>query len=147
MIFLGYFEKALKFENITRKSQYYVDNLDARDTTCVSLTKWCADVVINASQKAYFGDLLSQIDPGLAHTFVAFDTRSWQLLYGFPRLFSRKMYSAKDKIIGALTLYFDAPPEEKADAAWVTQLLEKEMRQLGFNNQEMATLMMLQYWG
>ena len=146
-IFLAYLEGSLTFENIVSNSRYTFESSNAEDATSVSLIRWCAEVVINASQKAYFGDCLINIDLRLAQTFVELDTRSWQILYRFPRVLSRKMYSAKDKLIKALALYFSAPAETKADAAWVTKLLEKEMRQLGFSNQEMATLMMLQYWG
>lgn len=147
MIFQEHFEKILVADIMPRSYRHNVYIPDSKDTLCVSLSKWCADVVINASQKAYFGDSLSRINPDLAQTFVEFDTRSWQLLYGFPKLFSNKMHSAKEQTIKALTLYFESPQESKADAAWVTQLLEKEMRQLGFKNEDMATLMMLQYWG
>ena len=144
---LKYLEKSLLFENVAVNSRYNLKASATADTAFLSLSKWCAEVVINASQKAYFGDRLSEIDPNLAQTFIEFDTRSWQLLYHFPRLISEGMYAAKDRLINTLTAYFETPVREKADAAWVTQLLEREMRGLGFTDREMGTLMMLQYWG
>ena len=142
--YLKYFEKTLVFEKMTMDSRYHWKTASKAGT--VSLCEWCADVVINASQKAYFGDRLSQIDPNLARTFIEFDTRSWQLLYNFPRLISGRMYAARDRLIDALTAYFELS-EEKTGASWVTQYLEREMRASGFTCREMGTLMMLQYWG
>ncbi|KAL9627115.1 MAG: hypothetical protein Q9204_006802, partial [Flavoplaca sp. TL-2023a] len=107
----------------------------------------CAEIAINAGQNAYFGRQLLEIDPNLAQTFRQFDSSSWQLLYLYPRWLSPDMYSAKDRLVEALTLYFNAPAEKKTDAAWITKYLEQEMRYLGFDSREMATLMMLQYWG
>ena len=146
-VFITFFEKSLLFEDVAGNSRYGSKVPETTNFARVSLRKWCAEAVINASQKAYFGDRLSKIDPNLAQTFIEFDTRSWQLLYHFPRLISEPMYAAKDRLVNALTTYFETPAEEKVDAAWVTQLLEKEMRDLGFTNREMGTLMMLQYWG
>lgn len=93
---LTYLERSLLFENVAVDSRYYLKTSETADITGVSLSKWCADVIINASQKAYFGDHLSEINPDLVQTFIEFDTRSWQLLYHFPRLISEGMYAAKD---------------------------------------------------
>ncbi len=145
--FLRCFEKSLLFENVVMGSRYESKVSETATFACISLKKLCSEAVINASQKVYFGDRLSEIDPNLAQTFIKFDCRSWQLLYHYPRLISEPMYAAKDQLINALTAYFETPAERKADATWVTQLLEKEMRGLGFTDKEMGTLMMLQYWG
>lgn len=145
--FVEYFEKSLVFADVTVNSQYNLKASGKVNTATLSLSKWCAEVVINASQRAYFGDFLFEADPNLAQTFVEFDTLSWQLLYHFPRLISRKMHAAKERLIDALTCYFEKPVEKRTGAAWVTQLIEKEMRELGLTDREMGTLMMLQYWG
>ena len=145
--FLNYLDQSLKLQAMASNSRYCLNNRESGGTICVSLTRWCAEMVINGSQHGYFGDRLTQIDPNLAQTFINFDQRSWQLLYRYPRWLSKEMYSAKDQLIKALTSFFESPADTKADAAWVTKLLEKEMRDLGFDSKEMATLMMLQYWG
>lgn len=146
-VFVRCFEKSLLFENVVMGSQYESKASETATLACISLKKLCSEIIINASQKVYFGNRLSEIDPNLAQTFIEFDTRSWQLLYHYPRLISEPMYAAKDRLINALTAYFETPAERKADATWATQLLEKEMRELGFTDREMGTLMMLQYWG
>lgn len=145
--FRNSFQKSLMYEELIVNKQFNLESSGSHDAVCVSLTRWCVDTVVNASQKAYFGEYLSIVDPGLAQAFVEFDTQSWKLLYHFPRFLSRQMYFAKDRLIKALALYFDAPAGEKTDAAWVTKLLERDMRQLRFSSEEMATLMLLQYWG
>ena len=146
-VFVRCFEKSLVFKNVPIDSRYSSKAPETADFACVSLCKWCSGTILDASQKVCFGDHLSKIDPDLAQKFIEFDTRSWQLLYHYPRLISKPMYAAKDRLIDALTAYFEIPAEKKADAAWVTQLPEREMRELHFTNREMGTFMMLQYWG
>ena len=141
VVIASYLEKALVLQKMATK-----EDPKAKDLLYLSLKKCCADLVIGASQMAYFGESLSEINPNLAQTFIEFDSHSWQLLYHFPRLISKGMYAAKDSIIDTLTAYFETPGE-RTDAAWVTRLLEREMRALGFTTREMGTLMMLQYWG
>ena len=141
------FEKSLLPENVAVNIRCGLKASETADFACISLRKWCVGVVIDTSQEAYFGDCLSEIDPHLAQTFLEFDTRSWQLLYHFPRLISEPMYAAKDRLINALTAYFETATEKKANAAWVTQLFKKKMRGLGFTDKEMETLMMLNIGG
>ena len=141
VVIVNYLDKALVLEKMATERAP-----KAKDVLYLSLKRCCADFVIGASQLAYFGERLSEIDPNLAKTFVEFDSQSWQLLYHYPRLISKGMYAAKDRIIDDLTAYFETPGE-RTDAAWVTRLLEREMRALGFTTREMGTLMMLQYWG
>lgn len=145
--YLDYFGKTLVLEQMTMNRRYHWKTAGETGVLTVSLREWCADVVINASQQAYFGDRLSEIDPNLARIFVEFDTRSWQLLYRFPRLISQSMYAARDKLIDALTAYLELSAEKKTGATWVMQHLEREMCVSGFTYREMGTLMMLQYWG
>lgn len=144
---LCYFECSLTFGAVASNARLSSGTPPSADTAYVSLTRLCAETVINASQDAYFGHYLSKIDPNLAQTFLDFDTRSWQLLYHYPRWLSPTMHSARDNLVMALASYFDAPEENKVDAAWATKYVEQEMRHLGFDNEQMATLMMLQYWG
>ena len=141
VVIASYLDKVLVLEKMATERAP-----NAKGLLYISLKRCCANLVIGASQLAYFGERLSEIDPNLPQTFVEFDSRSWQLLYHFPRLISKGMYAAKDRIIDDLTAYFETPGE-RTDAAWVTRLLETEMRALGFTTREMGTLMMLQYWG
>ena len=146
-VFLRYYANALSPEKVATNYRYTLNGTLSAKGVPVSLAKWCSEVVINSRQESYFLSLLSKIDPNFPQTFVQFDMWSWQLLFGFPRLFSTTMHHAKDQIIEALRLYFDAPAYQKIDASGVSQLLEQEMEQLGFTSKEKATLTMLQYWG
>ena len=122
-------------------------DLMGKGSQFISLNQWCAEVVINSSQKAYFGDCLSEIEPHLSQAFVDFDTRGWQLIYHYPRCFSKEMHAAKDKVVHALAAYFDLPPARKKDAALTIQLYETGTRELGLTSQEMGALMMSLFWG
>ena len=151
LVLLRSLEKSLLVEDVTLYDRYgsttSVTDCATADLTSLSLKKWCSEIVISAGQRAYFGDQLSEIDPHLTETFIEFDSRSWQLLYHFPRPISKQMHVAKDRLIDVLTAYFETPIEQRTSSSWSIQLFEKGMRDLGFTEREMATLMMLQYWG
>ncbi|KAL8869238.1 MAG: hypothetical protein Q9174_004421, partial [Haloplaca sp. 1 TL-2023] len=142
-ILLNLLEKSLDPAVVMINNHYHLGPSSKPGTVAqISLSRFCADIIVNASLKAWFGDSLSKIDPNLAQTFVNFDTRSWQLFFRLPRFLSRKMHSARDQLTETFTSYFACPAESKADAAWITHVLEHEMRSLGFNEREMATLML-----
>ncbi|KAL8974867.1 MAG: hypothetical protein Q9197_000900 [Variospora fuerteventurae] len=144
------FQESLEYDTMAGNHRFCVPfsaPSASANTIYVSLTSMCAEIAINAGQNAYFARQLLEIDPNLAQTFRQFGSSSWQLLYLYPPWLSPDMYSTKDCLVEALTLYYDVPAEKKTDAAWITKYLEQEMRYLGFDNREMAILMMFQYCG
>ncbi|KAL8826677.1 MAG: hypothetical protein Q9191_003652 [Dirinaria sp. TL-2023a] len=57
------------------------------------------------------------------------------------------MRRSQDKLIDALDCYFLTPSDQRRDAAWSIGVLEREMGRLGLSNREIATMMMILYWG
>ncbi|RYC57751.1 hypothetical protein CHU98_g8453 [Xylaria longipes] len=66
----------------------------------VPLVKWCSELFTHAGEEAYFGDTLQQIEPDMATVFLRYDDLSWQVLYQYPRVLSRTMHAAIDRIQG-----------------------------------------------
>ncbi len=112
----------------------------------VSLLGWCREVLLNAATKSFFGERLQLIEPNLFRSFFIFDDNSWKLNYGYPYILSREMYSAKDKIIDALTIYFKLPKSERSGEASLIRNFEIEMRGLGIVDKDIAALVMPVYW-
>ena len=107
----------------------------------------CSNLLVEAGQDAYFGPMLKCVDPQLPQVFLDFDKRSWQLLFGLPYFLSMRMHKSKDMIISALTTYFRLPSEQKEASVWSVDVLETEMRHLGLKDKDIATMMMILYWG
>ena len=139
------FKKNLALCHFVPQRSYVILATDQK--AIVSCKKWTAEIVLNAFQSAYFGDSLYVIDPGLSQCLVKFDELSWQMFYQFPRLLSREMHRYKERVTESFRVYLETPIEQRAEAAYFSQRLEKQYRSLGFSNQEMASLFTVTYWG
>ena len=124
--------------NITRSS--------TSNTKTLSLLGWCRDILLDSATRSFFGDALLVVEPDLFQTFYTFDDNSWKLTYKLPRIMSQDMYRAKKKAVAALTAYFELPMEKRSGSAWIIQTLEIEMRQLGIESSDIASLMMMTFW-
>ena len=143
--FVDHFKNSLVLERLVSEYPYAKQNYSG--STATSLLRMCSEILIDAAQNVYFGPLLSQIDPGLVRTFIDFDDRSWQLLFQVPYLLSTEMHALKDNVVNAFVAYFNIPSHERQGGAWSIEVLEGEMRQLGLTNREIATMIMILYWG
>ena len=111
-----------------------------------SLLGWCQDVLLGPATEAFFGKRLLQIDPDLVKRFCIFDDASWKLHFGYPRILSRDMHSAKDSMITSLKRYWELPREDRSDASFLIKSFEVEMREMGIEEKDMAALVMPLYW-
>ena len=112
----------------------------------VSLLGWCRDVLLESATQAFFGESLLKIDPNLTESFFKFDATSWKLNYGYPKVLSKDMCSARDTIIRALVTYFKIPRSERHGVSFLVNSLETEMRNLAIGDRDIAAIMMPVYW-
>ncbi|KAL8650623.1 MAG: hypothetical protein Q9226_005062 [Calogaya cf. arnoldii] len=142
--FIESFGDQLVFEKMAETS--YAAR-DKKGGVTVPLLKWSSDVFTRAGQVAYFGDLLGVIDPDLTWTFLEFDDLSWQILFQYPRIVSRRMHAARERLTAVIEQYFSVPAEERGEQAWFTPAMEHEMRTVGISTHDIATMMTTIYWG
>ena len=116
-------------------------------STVVSLFKICSVLMTAAGQAHYFGDTLSAIDPLLPEAFVDFDKLCWQIFFRPPIFWSKQLKERKAKLLTALEEYSNKPMEERSDMPQYLKSWETECRRAGLNNSEIATLMLIQYFG
>ncbi|KAL9045028.1 MAG: hypothetical protein Q9214_001880, partial [Letrouitia sp. 1 TL-2023] len=93
------FEDQLDYEKIASKTPYC--KADEKGLV-VPLMTWTSDIFTRGGQVSYFGEKLGEIEPNLTWIFLEFDELSWQVLYQYPRIISRRMHAARDKMIQAL---------------------------------------------
>ena len=141
-VFMKNIHESLTWENLN--GDLVLISMPGKKT--VSLLGWCREVLLNAATKSFFGERLQLIEPNLFRNFFIFDDNSWKLNYGYPYILSREMYSAKDKLIDALTIYFKLPKLERLGEASLIRNLEIEMRELGIVDKDIAALVMPIYW-
>ena len=140
--FLYYISQSLHWELISAATVVK----DGEQLKQLSLKRWCGDVLLKAATKAFFGELLLEIQPDLLDKFFDFDDDSWMVMFRVPRVFAKSMYRCKNTIIRALVKYFQTPRERRRDAAWYVQTMETEQRRLGIDDRDIATLTVMVYW-
>ncbi|KAL8921812.1 MAG: hypothetical protein Q9208_005569 [Pyrenodesmia sp. 3 TL-2023] len=118
----------------------------AGDDGKISLMWWCCDVLIDSVTRAFFGDELFRIEPDIVQIFVKFDDLNWQFILQYPEFLSREMTAARNKMIKALTTYFERPLETRSNASSFVLSLEREMRKYDIGNGDIAAMLMLTIW-
>lgn len=139
---LGNLHEALKWDNISSKAILSM----TQDTKRISLHKWCLQVLLDSATRAFFGDQLLEIEPDLCHIFRDFDDNSWQLHYKYPRFLSKKLHTARDKIVNALKLYFQLPEGQRQGGAWVIRSFEVEMKRRKIAVADIAAILLGVFW-
>ena len=144
--FQDYIEESLRWDSMSTKLNDTYILRSGEQSKDISLKGWCADVLLNAATRAFYGESLLHDQPDLLRHFFDFDDNSWMLLYRYPRFMARSMYQAKIAAVDALTQYFAAPKKSRRGAAWFIRTLEAEQRQLGLGDRDIATLNLMVYW-
>ncbi|KAI0381915.1 putative cytochrome p450 [Hypomontagnella monticulosa] len=112
------------------------------------LGRWCSDISIRSGEDAYFGDMLSRINPTLADDFIAFDDLGWQVLYQYPSFLSREMSAARAKVQHSFREYLKIPQKQRSasGAIWLINAMEDEAKALGVCTEDIAVLLFNIYW-
>lgn len=116
------------------------------DTKVVSLIGWCKEVLLFAATKAFLGEKIIEIEPNILEAIHDFDLTSWKLVYRVPSFYARDMQTAKNIVDNALLKYFQLPTQERPECSWLVQTLESDMRKMGIDNQQLASLVMMTFW-
>lgn len=116
------------------------------DFKIVSLEKWSSHVLLNSALRTFFGTELLRLEPNFCRYICEFDEESWKLQYGFPRILSKKMHHARDKMIRGLTAYFKLPKSERPGAAWAVTEIETEMRARGIEVHDIGGIFLGVCW-
>lgn len=104
----------------------------------VSLYRWCGEVLLDASTRAFYGNALVDTEPTIIHDFLDFDEHSWMLLYQYPSLFAKAMAVPRERGLQSFERYVSLPPEQRKDTAYFTQSLEAEQIQAGMSSRDRA---------
>ncbi|TAQ84949.1 hypothetical protein B7494_g6729 [Chlorociboria aeruginascens] len=143
--FLEYFQKHLTLPMMRKACAPYILAQDDSSVD-VPLMRWCSEYFVRAGGLAYFGDMLGAVDPELAPTFIAFDDLSWQAIYQYPSFWSKLMRAKLDQTQRAFKKYFDIPQSQRTGDAWFTKAMENELRAVGLDTNDIATILVTLHW-
>lgn len=114
--------------------------------TVVSLRKWCSAVLGAATVEAFFGNVLLTLDPQLLDDFNIFDVDSWMLLYRYPRIAAKPLYSALERTTSAFTRYFELPSVRRSQACHYIRTVEAKQRKAGMSNRDISIAAQGLFW-
>lgn len=136
--------------NVSRLMRW--EGLSAKYTTLVSpeekdvsLLIWCREVVVKAATMTYFDEALLQIEPNLSEVFSEFEEESMRFLAMSPLIPPNFESAAKRKGISIFKAYFNLPKAQRLGEAQFVCDLETEYTSLGFNEEDLATMMWVAY--
>ena len=127
--------------NLTDLAAYPSAVFQGSSSIEVPLYQWCSETFIQLGQDVYFGDTLTQIDPGLPAAFLAFDELIWKMLYRYPSFMSTDMTTPRAQVIASLNKYFQVPQSRRSGGtAWLINAMEDEMRAIGVDGYDLAVV-------
>ncbi|KAH8767459.1 cytochrome p450 [Diaporthe sp. PMI_573] len=154
---MAYLEKRVRPESVSLSRYRYPGllNEDKGDPSLsnvveLRLWRWCSDLLVRASQGAFFGNALERIDPNLADRFSEFDEISWKLWYQIPGFLARDTIAVRDQLRATMKRFYDLPQAERNDGsyqAWVNDKAEDKLRAIGVPTEDIASIQLILYWG
>lgn len=128
------------------------EGLSAKYTTLVSpeekdvsLLIWCREVMVKAATMTYFDEALLQIEPNLSEVLSEFEEESIRFLATSPLIPPNFESAAKRKGIRIFKAYFNLPKAQRLGESRFVCDLETEYRRLGFDEEDLATMMWVAY--
>ncbi|KAF7863255.1 hypothetical protein EAF04_007337 [Stromatinia cepivora] len=142
-IILKYIEEGTRWDSFSG-SDVIASNVK---TKVASLHCWCRDILITSQTRAFFGDYSLKLEPRMTQLFDEWDINSWMITYQFPDFMAKAATAPRDKLIGALAHYLDAPRERRGGGVPFVNELEDEERNAGLCSENCATILMIILWG
>lgn len=106
----------------------------------VSLWKWCAHVLVEASMHAFFGPSFLQLSPEFVADYLSFDEDYWRLKAKSPAAAD----VTKQNCVSALLRWLDRPEVERRDACWMVSKVEQDFASMGISdNEQLASLLFI----
>lgn len=106
----------------------------------VSLWKWCAHALVEASMQAFFGPSFLCLSPEFVADYLKFDEDYWRLKAKSPKAAA----TTKENCVSALSRWLDLPEMERRDACWMVTKVEHEFVSMGIcDKSQLAALLFI----
>ncbi|KAL4918995.1 cytochrome P450 [Aspergillus aurantiobrunneus] len=100
--------------------------------------------LVNGIVRAYYGDIVLQIQPDFAARYMDWEKSSWKFLMGLlPRFLSKDMLAAKEDMIHLFEEYFRLTPDKRGHSNFWVSSVERLLRDLDLTDSEIGRMFML----
>jgi hypothetical protein len=141
---LDFIDIRTQFETIPSSA---VLNASVDNNKTVSLMKWAQYTMIEAVTVSWFGAAIWDISSTITTDMICLDGDIWKLLYQFPRLWSRDVQAALDRLHHCFLKYVRLHPSQKADQSWAARVTEEQLRLRALSDEDIAAQLMMVFWG
>ena len=143
-IFVDYRGKTICWQHLETKPTYVLEK--SSGSIRMSLMDWTAQVFLHTTTEVYWGKTIFEIAPRLTQSYLKCEETKWKYVFQLPYCVNKDMYAARYQLIDTFTLYYRRPKEQRADVVPYVTAAEEELRDLSFNDHDVAKINMLQLW-
>jgi hypothetical protein len=143
-LFVSQVSHMLRWENLPG-GQAYVRKRSS-NTVTLSLMDWTSDVFIRTTTETNWGKSIWTVAPDLLNDFLQWEATTWKYVFQLPQFFSQEMSTARNQLIDAFTTYFGQHGDLRKDTSYFVPTAEAELRDIGFDDVNIARVHMLQHW-
>ena len=142
--FVDYIDESVRWQTLQKRCSYI--HHSSSDGLTLSLMDWTAEIFIHATTEIYWGKSIWKVAPNLLTSFLAWEETTWKYVFQLPKFLSRDMYAAKDQLVDGFTAYYGQPKDKREDVTYYVTAAEKELRDISFDDHDIAKVNMLQHW-
>lgn len=136
-VIVGQIDRAVQWDRISAPIALQSPGKTSRE---VSLWKWCAHVLVEASMQAFLGHSFLRLSPGFVADYLRFDEDYWRLKAKSPKAAA----TTKENCVSALRRWLDRPELERRDACWMVAKVEQDFLNMGIHDKtQLAALLFI----
>ena len=94
----------------------------------------------------YWGKSMLRVAPQLIPALRKWERCSWKYLYNLPPYMRKETDAAKDELVQGFTAYYALPMSARMDAMEPVSAIEGELRNVDFEDGDVAKVNMLWHW-
>ena len=142
--FQSYLDKELQWQSLIADNTYLRGS--SSDWVKISLLDWTTEIMIGTLTEVYWGKSMFKVAPHLIQSLRRWERCSWKYLYGLPSFLKKDTNAAKNELLQGFMTYFGLPRSQRQDAMSPVTAIEGELRNIDFNDSDIARVNMLWHW-
>ena len=139
---LRYIDNSLRWEDVSSQHGLALSG----QAKGVSLKDFCAEVLVDAITRTFFGDRIYDAEPQLIPNFLNFNNDAWMLIFHYPQSAASSLKKAQRRILKAFVNYIQSPEEVRTGQAWMIENVMEELKSIDINDEDRAALLLMIYW-
>lgn len=112
----------------------------------VSAKDLCRILIIKATIRTMFGDLIFQYEPSIVEQLITMNDKAWAYVFGFPSIFVPKLYHARKKLDAAVRAYINTPEAYRQGEGWVVRRVTQSLEYFGMDEDSRVSMLLMVLW-